>query len=87
MANNRLYLVARDENGDRHEFLLAKGWASGWQVWEPEEIAEKLAVFLNEFDCAGALEFSGIIAEDESRQAQVRDIEVQQLEEIARKNA
>ncbi len=41
MANNRLYMVRRGEDG-AEQILLAKGWASGWQVWEPETLVERM---------------------------------------------
>lgn len=46
MANNRLYLVARPKDDEPKCILLAKGWSSGWQLWEPDTLAERLVLLL-----------------------------------------
>jgi hypothetical protein len=55
MANNRLYLVDV-ENGEK--FLLAKGWADGWQVWDcaqGKSLAEQLHEWLKHRDIEAAV--------------------------------
>jgi hypothetical protein len=51
MANNRMYLVVRPEDEPAHQILLAKGWAQGWETWEPETLAERLEKLISK--CGG----------------------------------
>lgn len=55
MANNRLYLVDL-ENGEK--FMLAKGWGSGWVVWDCPQgkpLAEQLHEWLQHRDIESAI--------------------------------
>lgn len=46
MADNRLYLTVRPDGEDPRQVLLAKGWADGWQVWEPETLTARIIALL-----------------------------------------
>lgn len=53
MSNNRLWLVVPivDEDEPRR-VLLAKGWSSGWDLWQPETLIERLEAALDGADIA-----------------------------------
>ena len=54
MANNRLYI---EDTTDGAQFMLAKGWGSGWDVWDrpnAEERIEALCEWLEGRDTGSA---------------------------------
>lgn len=49
MANDRLYLTLRSIDGDPACILLAKGWESGWEVWDEATLGIRLMELLAKF--------------------------------------
>lgn len=50
MANNRLYLVVPTYDGEPRRVLLAKGWCSGWQLWDRDTLLDRLEAALDGCD-------------------------------------